>query len=329
MDSGVETARSAAEQEGLLDRVADWLLLEGDRRLVAAGTVGVIVVPFGSLVFAGVTAVGPETSVARLFGSGLTAGVVTLLTITLSINQLILSRVFGSPGELMGRLEGARTLRSRVEDLAGRPSSSNDPAAFLSLLATTLHERATGVRSMVERSGTGPGDSVVTALDDIVAYGRNIDDQVEAGTPVHSVLGVIVGPEYAINMTEMRHIRNDHAESLPPEAVAELQVLGELLEHVAVVRQFFKTVTLQQDFASLSRQLVYSGLLALLVSVSLTLVYRTGSATVSESSLRVLVPVAFAVVVAPLALFAAYVLRAATVAHRTVSVGPFVPPGER
>lgn len=30
-----------------------------------------------------------------------------------------------------------------------------------------------------------------------------------------------------------------------------------------------------------------------------------------------------------MALFVAYVLRAATVARRTVSVGPFVPPGDR
>jgi hypothetical protein len=327
MDPSVGTARSAGGGKSRLDRVADWLLLEGDRRVVAAGIVLVAALTAGSLVAAGVLAVGPGSSVARLFGSGLTAGVITLLTIALSINQLILSRVFGSPAELYDRLEGSRALRGRVERHAGQPSSSNDPAAFLSLLASTLSERAAEARSLVER--TGSHGSVAAALEDIVAYGRSIDQQVEAETSVTRILGVILGPEYAINMTAVRHIENAHRESLPPDAVAELQALGELLEHVAVVRQFFKTLALQRDFAALSRLLVYSGLVALLVSVSLTLVYRTSSVTLPEPSLSLLVPVALAVAVAPLALFAAYILRAATVAHRTVSVGPFVPPEER
>jgi hypothetical protein len=130
-------------------------------------------------------------------------------------------------------------------------------------------------------------------------------------------------------MTAVRQIRNTHGESLPIEVKRELHALEELLESVAVVRQFFKTLALQQDFTVLSRLLVYSGLFALVVSLSVTLVYSVDAVAVPASVLPVLVPLAVGVAVAPLAVFAAYVLRAATVAYRTVSVGPFVPPGER
>lgn len=329
MDSGVETLSSPATRDRLRDRLADWLFLEGDRRLVAAGIIVVFVGLVGVLVWAGVLAVGVGSSVATVFGSGLTSGVVTLVTIALSVNQLILSRVFGSPNQLSDRLRGSRALRARIEAHADQPSSPNDPAAFLSLLARTLADRASAALSAIQESSADTPPPVADVLADIADYGQSIDSHVQPETPVADVLAVIVGPEYAINMAAVRHVRNEYGAALPPDARADLRAVDELLESVAVVRQFFKTIALQQDFAILSRLLVYSGVVALLVSVSLTLVYRTNSIELSQSMLQIVVPVGLGVVVAPLAVFAAYVLRAATVAYRTISVGPFVPPEER
>jgi len=327
MDSSVRTASSVTDERNPYGRLAYWLLVEGDRRVVTAGFVAVGIAALGSLVAADVVTVGPGSSTGTLFGSGLTAGVVALVTIALSINQLILARVFGSPTGLVDRLQGARDLRARVEELADQPSSSIDPARFLSLLATTLEEQAKSTRSTVEQTDRDLPDAVVESLDEIAEYGRSIDEEIDAETAVANVLGVIIGSEYAINMTAVRHLQNGYGDALPADARAELQALGELLEFVAVVRQFFKTMALQQDFAALSRLLVYSGLVALLFSVLTTLVYRSGTTTLPESILEVLVPVAFGTAVTPFALFAAYLLRAATIAHQTVSVGPFVPPG--
>jgi hypothetical protein len=327
--AGLHTASSVVGERELRGRVADWLFLEGDRRILATGLIVAVVGLVGSLVSVGVVAVGADSSVAGVFGSGLTAGVVTLLTIALSINQLILSRLFGSLHQLTDRMDGSRDLRGRVAELAGQHSSANDPAAFLCLVTTTVSDRATTALSIIERTDADPPVALTRALEEIAAYGRSIDAQVEPGTAIVSVLGVIVGPEYAINMTAVRHLRNEYAESLPANARTELRALDELLEFVGVVRQFFKTIALQQDLAALSRLLIYSGLIALLVSVSMTLVYQTDSATLSPSTLRIVVPVALGVVIAPFALFAAYILRAATIAYRTISVGPFIPPEDR
>jgi hypothetical protein len=329
MDPGVQPTSTTGGESTLWDRITDWFLLEGQRWVIAAAIVVVFTGIVGALVSVGVLAVGPGSSVASLFGSGLTAGIVTLVTIALSINQLILSRVFGSPNELLDRLEGSRELRGRVEELAGRPSSPNDPAAFLSLVATTVSERATTALSMTDAGDSKPPIEVTRTLEDVAEYGRNIDSRVNADTPVVDVLGVIVGSEYAINMVAVRHLRNEHAGALSAEVEAELGAVDELLESVAVLRQFFKTLALQQDFATLSRLLVYSSLAALLVSASLTLVYRTGSTTLATSTLSIVVPLGLGAAVTPFAVFAAYILRGATVAHRTVSVGPFVPPEER
>lgn len=329
MGSDVRTKSSVESRTGLLDRVANWLLLDGDRRLVAACIVGAFVGVFAALHAVGLFAVGVGSAVSRVFGSGLTAGIITLVTIALSINQLVLSRVFGSPNKLADRLDGSRELRGRVQTLAGEPASPNDPAAFLALLATTIDERAESARAMVRRADSEPSAAVTDSLAEIAEYGRSIEDHVEAQRPMTDVLNVVIGPEYAVNMAAVRQLRNGFEESLPADALEELRALDELLESLAVVRQFFKTLALQQDFAVLSRLLVYSGLIALLASVSLALVYRTDSVTVAPAMLSVVVPLAMGVVVVPLAVFSAYILRAATVASRTVSVGPFIPPEER
>lgn len=329
MGPDVRTESSTGETEGPVDSASDWLFLNGDRRIVAAGIVVAFAGIVGLFVFLGLVAVGVDSSVSQVFGSGLTAGVVTLVTIALSINQLILSRVFGSPNTLRDRLDGSRVLRERVAELAGEPVSPNDPATFLSLLAVTLSERATSAASILEQDESETPTELTEALRNIAEYGRSIDDHAEAETPVSDVLSVIVGTEYAINMAAVEHLQNAYAGSIPAEAEVELRVLEDLLESIAVVRQFFKTLVLQQDFAVLSRQLVYSGLIALLGSVSLTLVYRTDTVTIDPSVLPILVPVVLGVVVTPLGVFAAYILRAATIAHRTISVGPFVPPEER
>jgi len=115
--------------------------MAGALLLVAA----VIVALYGGTQL-GVFTVGPSSIAATAFASGLISATVTLVTIALSINQLILSRVFGSPSGLSQKLQGTRELRERVRDHAGESVAPNDPAAFLDLVASTLTERAARAR---------------------------------------------------------------------------------------------------------------------------------------------------------------------------------------
>lgn len=323
------TASSIRDDTTMPGRVADWILLSGDRRAVAGLVTIASAGGMWSLITAGVLAVGPNSSVARLFSSGLTAGVITLLTIALSINQLVLSRVFGSINTLVDRLNGSRDLRTTVESLAGVPASPNDPAAFLSLIATTLSDRAAGLVAASDGTDWNPPATLTSTLRDVAAYGKSIDAHLESETNVNDVLSVVLGPEYAVNMTAVRRLRNEYAASITEEAEAEFQALEDLLESIAVVRQFYKTMAIQQDLATLSRLLVYSGLAALVSTVIVTLIYRTGTVTLPVTVLPGIVSVGIGVIVAPLGLFVSYILRAATVARQTVSVGPFVPPQNR
>ncbi|MBV0926067.1 hypothetical protein KTS45_17825 [Halomicroarcula limicola] len=325
MERGVSS--SVSTTEGVRERALHWFLLGGNRIAVAACLTVLVVAVIGGLLRAGLLTVGPRSQAATVFASGLTSGVVTLVTISLSINQFILSRVFGTPDSLSDRLDGTRSLRGTVEELSGQPASPNDPAEFLSLVATTLSDRASSFEETVADSDREVPDGVRDAMRGLREYGDDIDDLLESEESIVDVLDVVLGTEYAQNMTAVRHVRNAHAEALPRELRENLDAVDELLEAIAVSRQFFKTLSLQQDFARLSRIVVYTGLVALVTSVSLTFLYRTNSTTtIPPSLLPLVVTLGIGVIVSPFAAFIAYILRAATIARRTVSVGPFIPP---
>lgn len=327
MSETVSTASSVRNIDGIGERALHWLVLSGNRIAVTGVLVGAIAALFFTLVRLGLVAIGPGSAAASAFGSGFVSGTVTLVTIALSINQLVLSRMFGSPGELFDQMDGTRDLRRRVREHAGESSVPNDPADFLGLTAETLTERANRLSAAFEASDDTPAEAEDYA-EGIATYGESIAEKIESQTAIVNVLAVVLGTEYAQNMTATEHLQNEY-DQFPPAAESELDAIDDLLEAIAVTRQFFKTLSLQQDFARLSRVVAYSGLVALATTVAMALVYRPDSVTVPEPYLAVAFSLSLGVIVTPLAVFIAYMFRAATIARRTVSVGPFVPPEER
>jgi hypothetical protein len=329
MSDDVTTASSVRSIDGVGERAIHWFVLGGNRIAVSGILVAAVVVLFFSLSQFGFLAIGPGSAASSAFASGLISGTVTLVTIALSINQLILSRVFGSPNELFDQLRGTRDLRRRIRDHADESAVPNDPAEFLELVAETLTERANRLGSALDGADSDHPHEVEDYAHGIAAYGESITAKIESQTAIVNVLEVILGTEYAQNMTATEHLRNAYGGRLSETADAELEAIDDLLEAIAVTRQFFKTLSLQQDFARLSRVVAYSGLVALAASIAMALLYRPDSVTVPAQYLPVVFSLGIGIIVTPLAVFIAYVFRAATIARHTVSVGPFVPPEER
>jgi hypothetical protein len=330
MESEVSTSRSIRHPtEGPYRRFVYWVLVGGNRLAVSLGAVVVVVLVFAGLIAESVVGVGPNSTVAALFGGGLMSGIATLITIALSVNQLILSRVFGSPDELSSRLQGSRDLRRTVQDVAGEPTTPNDPAAFMALVGRTLRDRAAALGRAVEESPSDPPADVATAVGDLTAYGENIEEQLEEHASIVNVLDAIVGTEYAENLAAVERLGNVHADSLSSTAKAELEAIEDLLEAIAVTRQFLKTLFLQQDFGDLARHLVFSGFVAIITVISVTLVYQQGATAIDPTLLLPVVSLGIGVVLFPFAVFGAYSLRAAVIARQTVSVGPFIPPEDQ
>lgn len=305
----------------------EWVLLGGDRLAVTAILVAIVFLVTLGLVGSGVIVVGPSGSLPAMLGSGGLSGLLTLLTVALSINHLTLSRLFGSPGALADRLEGTIEFRRTVEDLAGEDGIPNDPGEFLALVAGMLGDEVERLADSIPRGAERSGE-FAEFTDALGEYADELADVQDTDSTV-DVLATILGPAYADNLT-VAHGLQRGAEGDRPEATEEhLDAVVTLLETIAVARQFLKTIVVHQDLARLSRRLIYTGFLAVLSVVYLTLAYTSSAVTIPSVHLPWIAAAVITLLVAPLAEIVSTLLRIATVAMYSVSVGPFVPPEER
>lgn len=305
--------------------------MTGNRAVLTVIVLFGIFVVTGVLIGTGVIYVGPGSSLTTLLGSGMFSGLLTLITVTLSINQLILSRVFGSPSDLSNRLEGSLDFRRTVEKTVNVPTSPNQPGGFLALVGGELETRTAKLERIVTQADVGFREEVTGHTSDLVKYAERLGEAEETQN-TFELLYMLLGSEYADHIDAMRTLRAKYGDQLPREAYAHLEAIIELLKAVAIIRQFFKTLVIQQDLATLSRRLIYTGTVAALLTYFLTTVYTSSSSlptAVPPAYMPLVITVATPFLFAPLVVLVVSLLRVATVTLYTVSVGFFVPPEER
>jgi hypothetical protein len=276
--------------------------------------------------------VGPGSNLSTALSSGLLSGLLTLLTVALSINQLILSRLFGSPGTLSKQLEGTLDYRRTVEEIADVPVSPNQPSAFIRFLGETLTDCIEEFHREVETTAVSLAvedkDAVDAYASAVTDYADKLSTADELDDPL-KVLVITLGTEYADHLDTTREFQSKYSEEFSDEADRSLDDVFELLKASATMRQFFKTLTLQQDLAMLSRRLIYTGVPAVLVTYFLSQTYTSASnlpTAIDPVYMPIVVVVATGIILSPLAVLVASLLRVATVSLYTVSVGTFIPP---
>lgn len=313
----------------LKKRFLYWFLLDSNRlHITAATAVGVFLLVFGLSQLDLVT-VGYDSSLRTLLSSGVTSGLLALVTVSLSINQLVLSRVFGPPNELRDRYEGTMDLREQVAELASVSTTPTDPSAFVALLGETLHDQADSIEAAAEDHEPSVRAALEEHAEKVHNYARSIDEFDDESETTDVLIALLSG-EYAKYVTETRDLQGEHDATLSEDVHDRLEEMLDSFEAIAITRQYLKTLAVQQELARLSRLIAYTGLVAILVTMVLTLVYTSGSgATVPPSVLPPLASAGIAVIVTPLVILIAYTLRIATVARYTVSAGPFTPPEEQ
>ncbi|MFC7140774.1 hypothetical protein ACFQMA_13200 [Halosimplex aquaticum] len=305
-------------------RIRHWVFLDGNRLLITGLVCVCIFVLTRVLVAADLLAVGPRSSVPTAFGSGVTAGVFTLITLTLTVNQLISSQVFGQPDSLRSRYEKGAEFHDSVSDLGTSGPAPVRGAEFIAAIGTALNDHVASLRERREAAGDA-ADDLGDLADRLDGYADEIERISEDMKPI-DVIAMIAGSDYARLRNETLAVADDAA--LPEDLAADLDAVEELLGHLSVGRQYFKTLALQQELAQLSREIIYISVPTLLVAVYVPLLYRSEGAAVPELTLPWLVSGAFAVVFAPLVLLVVRLLRISTVMRYTVSVAPFAPPDD-
>ncbi|MFC6717991.1 hypothetical protein ACFQGT_10165 [Natrialbaceae archaeon GCM10025810] len=215
---------------GRRERYVDWILLRGNRGLIGAGIAAVLGTYVSALVVSDLV---PLENVQALFYafSGLITGNLTLITVVVSINQILLSRELSTPSELKSQIGNVVSFRGDVEEAAGEVAPVM-PQGFLRLLVEATREGAQRLGGLA-RTDTGP--EAADELDEVVSTLTEQLDRVDgllkrSGTGTFGVLSTLLETNYAEQFNRLRRIKSEHDADVPPDVE---EAIDDLLERLA------------------------------------------------------------------------------------------------
>jgi CBS domain-containing protein len=330
-DTGADAEESMAER-GSGDTRLSYLLVGADRRLV---TVGLLVGMFLAFVLAAVVLPGSAAvvrsgdPVETLF-QALVGATVTGVTLVLTLNQLVLSQELGAVGDQRERMTGAMEFRIDVADHLTDPVAPAEPSAFLRAMVAAAGDQADRLREAVDegaddearRGARDLADGVVTSADGVTTslsgatFGR------------YDVVAAALDFEYSRKLYRTRQLRETYGDRLPDEAADALAELEELLRLFGPAREHFKTLYFRSELVHLSQLVLFVALPALVVTVAM-LAFYDATAVPATTLLGIdgavlVVCAATALALGPFLVLLSYVLRIATIAGQTLSIGPFI-----
>lgn len=314
-------------KQSVLVRIKEWVLVDGDRNHIAFGIAVAIFLLFVVLNWVGVIAFVNDDSITRMSG-GMIAGTLSLVTLVVSINQLILSREFQSAGEVRKQIGEFREFHEDVEAATGVPSAPPEPTQLLKLLVVDINTHATALSEAISNHSD---DEFQTLIEEYVRHVEESSDHI-ADTLEKTDFGTFNALSAAIEYNDAwqlyaaRQLRNRYDSSMSEEALAELDSLLDALQRFRVAREHFKTTYLQRELTQFSQLTIVYGIPSVIAAMLVALVYADfGGATFSLTYMPYVTSALIAVVVLPLAVLAAYILRTAAITHRTAAVTPTLP----
>ncbi len=309
-----------------------WLLMDANRWIVAGLLLSFV---FLSLVGGSLLDLSPMRRVVSsfnglwwLFSPGINA-IVTGVTLVVTINQLVLSQELGPLGDQRERMQGAIDFREDVESWLETETSPPDPASFLAALVDGVQTHADQLEGAIEGNDDEElRNRVRDYADSLTKNAREVGDELsDAQFGTFDVITSALDFNYSWKIYEARRLRREHADSLDEETEEALDEVLDVLEFFGPAREHFKTLYFQWELVNLSRVMLYASVPALVVAMVMML-YVTPSAvtgsTLGFDHLVLLVSAAATATLAPFMLLLSYILRIATVAKRTLAMGPFI-----
>ncbi len=325
LESGPDEAVDRSDDR--LAALQEWVLLTGDRNYIAAGLLAGVFLVTTAIEFL-VGPRGSESAPMFYMASAIVGGNFTLLTIVISINQLVISRHLSAPGELQDEIANTAEYRDAAIGLLETDTAPVTPPSFLELLHRGVQDSVDRLRAHEAHLPAEPR----AALDDLLdAIERQVDETTrllqDCEPGIFEALVITLDTNYSTDIHQVWQVRTRYDEELDAEATSALSSLVRRLKQIDVARQYLKTLYIQEELSRLSRHLLYVGGPTIVFGVALLQLFVTTETTVvASSAFSFLVPVFATVGIAPLALLFAFVLRLSTVSERTVAVTPFTTP---
>jgi hypothetical protein len=328
-DEPSDTMRERAEESG----TRLWVLMRMNRYVLAGTIMLGVFVAIVSLGFVGlnplrVLSVQDPDAIQTLFSS-MVGPIITGVTLVATIGQLVLSQELGAVGDQRERMQEAMEFRRDIESKTDQGVSPPEPSAFLRELVAGVEDHAERLREeMGDERHEELKERVTEYADALDEHAETVREEIENtqfGT--FDVLWAALDFNYSWKIFQAREIRTDHSETLSEEADEALDDLIVSLQFFGPAREHFKTLYFQHELINLSRALLYTGPPALVVVAAMIMYVDPGAVSgtvLGIDTLTLLVSGAFVLTLAPFVLLVSFVLRIATVAQRTLAMGPFI-----
>lgn len=187
------------------------------------------------------------TNMVSLFGA-LIPGTFTLVSITISINQLILSRILESPKGIQKHMQSVHEFRQEIEKMGpGRATDPTDPPPFLRLLAKAVEKRAGEVDQAFQEGDPG-WNSVADLVDRLSTEHARVQSRIGNQPPddlseLFSTLSALKERSYFEYLHSARAVRSVHHDELSDRQRRALSDFADALEQLTIARHFLKTST--------------------------------------------------------------------------------------
>ena len=322
------TMRERADES----RLKLWILLGANRLVVA----GVLAVAFFVLFVLGGTLVRPpfptvvrSTSVLDWIFSTMIGGVLTSVTIIVTINQLVISQENGPLGDQRRRMSDAMDFRDFVREMTGQTTPS-DPSAFLRVLVDETESRAERLNETIQSAAVDDRlqEEMEEFTDSLIGNAETVKEQLEgARFGTFRVLFAALNFNYSWKVFHVERMSDEYGESLSDDQRRQFEELKASLSMFGPAREHIKTLYFEWALIDLSQLIIYAAVPALLVAGSMVAFVGAGSfpgSTLGVSDVLWVTAVAFTLTLVPFFLFVSYVVRIATVAKRTLAIGPLI-----
>ncbi|MFC7007880.1 hypothetical protein [Halalkalicoccus salilacus] len=329
-DADIGTANTMGERSNET-RIKLWATLNGNRLLItgllALGFfVGFVVV--GELFVPSFASTIRSDSMLNYMFSTMISAIITGTTLVVTISQLVISQENGPLGDQRQRMSNTMDFREYTEEMIGSPSPP-DPSTFLSEIVGTSERQARRLRDAIEdKENEQLRAEVDEFTESIINNAEEVREELDGESfGTFGVLSAGLNFNYAIKIFHVERIANDYPEDLTDEDMAILDELKASLSMFGPAREHVKTLYFEWSLIDLSQMILYASVPALLVA-GIMLGFFAGvslpNSTFGISHTILVVGMAFTITLVPFLLLISYIARVATIAKRTLAMGPLV-----
>ncbi len=267
-----------------------------------------------------------QRAVIESMFSTMISALITGITLVVTISQLIISQENGPLGDQRRRMSEALDFRDYMKEVTGKPAPA-DPSALLREIVDTSEQRAHDLQdSIAQVDDDELMDEVDEFTDSITGNSEAVREKLEGeqfGT--FNVVNAALDYNYSWKLFQIDRLEDDYQDVLEEPQFDAFDDLRTSLAMFGPAREHVKTLYFQWELIDLMRLILYAGIPALLVSgMMLTFVDQSTipGSTLGIDNLLWLIGLSFSFTLVPFLLLTTYITRVATVAKRTLAIGP-------